>query len=672
MAETDDRKVLKMSLICSICLQKLSKPRSLPCFHTFCESCLKNHLVNAPERKDATKSGIPCPTCKVATFAPKPTMPVEKWAENFPVNHLVGTLIDIVPVSARLEFCEPCKDNKESKIAMSWCQQCREALCEECAKCHMSMKATREHEITPLENVRSNPQPAVHEEVTCSEHHKKEVDMYCKDHELPCCPLCIATHHRKCERIFQIDEVMSKMEAVDQKTLMKKMDRLIEDADGVKKERQEVMRGTMAQKNKVLHDIAEAKRKLLEHIEKIEAQVIAKFHAISQTDFAIIQEQIDYCNSIQSAMHHCKSEITSSKEQKLPKREFIVTQQGQKKYEECTGGLKKIVGSSAKINYLFEEDKQVAETLGALLNLGKLDVKHTYPNKKPVSPPLPPPPPPPQDDSRKAVKKTKTFNVKVKGDRRECKITAIKLWNNNKVLMADNGNSRLKLFGEFGDLTCTYDCPNSPWDFTFIDKGKCAVTFPNERKIRVFRVKETINEVSAIPAQRGCNGITMAEDNLVVTYNTGCIRILSLEGAVRMMVDTDYIGKRVFSNPEFVTFNPISSRIFVSDYNNHSVTALRYDGGKVDKTPVFVYPVSGPRAVEVDFAGDLYVCGYWSNDVHKVRDQGEFRQILVDSLARPLCLAFNDEGSRFALSEQGNPNSVKIYRIIQASEVEDI
>ncbi|XP_060554772.1 tripartite motif-containing protein 2-like [Ruditapes philippinarum] len=671
MAETDDKKVLKMSLICSICLQRLNKPRSLPCFHTFCESCLKNYLVNAPEKKNATKEGIPCPTCKLVTFSPKPALPVEQWSEHFPMNHLVGTLVDIVPVSSRLEFCEPCKDNKESKIARSWCQQCSEALCEECAKCHMSMKATKNHEITPLENVRSNPKPAVKEEVICYEHNKKEVDMYCQDHEQPCCPMCIATNHRTCQKVAQINDVVQKEEPIDNTKLFKDMESLITEADSIKRERQEVMRNTLMQKTKMLQDISDAKKKLIDHIEKIESQITAKFEAITQTDFAIMQEQVDYCNSVQSAMHHSKTAIQSAREQKLIKKEFIVSHQGKVKYNECSGGLKKIHENSAKIKYLFEEDRQVAETLGALGILGKLDIKHSYPNKKPLTPPPPPTPVAEEDDEKKATRKIKTFNAKVKGDKRECKITAIKLWNNKKVLLADNSNVRLKMFGEFGDLLVTFNCSTPPWDLTFIDKAKCAVTFPNERRIRIFKVNEHISEVGYVSASRGCNGICMAGDDLAVTFASGCIRIIALDGAVKMMVDTDYIGKRVFSNPEFIAFNPFSCHLFVSDYNNHTVTALKYENGKVNKTPLFVYKVSGPRGVSVDSRGNLHVCGFWSNDIHKVKDDGQFSQILMDTLARPLCIAFTADGEKFALSEQGNPNSVKLFKIIPASDVED-
>ena len=671
MAENQD-KVLKMSLICSICLQKLNKPRSLPCFHTFCESCLNNYFINAPGKGNATKEGIPCPVCKETTFSPRPALAVNNWAENFPMNHLVGTLIDIVPVSSRLEFCEPCKDSSESKVARSWCQQCAEALCEECTKCHKSMKATKNHEISPLEGVRSNPKQTVTEEVLCTEHPNKEMDMFCQDHGMPCCAMCIASDHRKCEQILQIKDAINKQGESKTTEVLKELETVVLKADTIKKERQDVMRSTQAQKTRMLQDIASAKQKLIQHIEKLESQVMSKFNAISQTDFTILQEQVAYCNSVQSAMQHSKSAIQSSEEQKLPKRKFIVTEQGKKKAEEFASGLEKIHENSAKIQYLFEEDKQVQETLRALEMLGKLDVRHSYPNRKPKTPPPPPTPIPVDDDEKKATKKLKTFNIKIKGDKKECKITAIEMWNNRNILIADNSNGRLKLFGEFGDLISYNNCTQQPWDFTFLEKTKCAVSFPNDRKIRMYKVSDTIKDVGHIQTSRGCHGLCSTGDAIIGAFQTGCIRVIGLDGATKMTVDTDYIGKRVFSNPEFIAFNRFSQRLFVSDYNNHTVTALKYMNGQVDKSPLFVYPVSGPRGVSVDPKGNLYICGFWSSDIHKVRDSGEMRQILMDTLARPLCIAFNKDGDKFALSEQGNPNVVKVYRVIPASDVEEL
>lgn len=762
MAETEDKKVLKMSLICSICLQKLNKPRSLPCFHTFCESCLKNYLINSPEKGNAAKSGIPCPTCKLRVMTPKPELAVANWAENFPMNHLVGTLIDIVPVSSRVEFCEPCKDSQVSKVARSWCQQCSEALCEECTKCHMSMKATKSHEITGLDNVHSNPKPAIKEEVMCKEHPHKDIDMYCQNHDLPCCSVCIATYHRQCLKISQLEDAMKDVSLKNSKQLFKDMDKLVSEAERIKRERHEVMRSTLAQKTKLLEKVAQTKKKLIDHIEKLEAQIIAKFTAVSETDMGIIQEQVDFCNSAQSAMHHNKTAITAAKEQKQPKKELIVSKLGQKKFEEYSTGLQKIRENSAKIQYVFEEDRHVSETLKLLEMLGRLDIKHSYPNRKAETPAppsetptttprslispaefMPPtarsqgepaltsaqpqeitqqpqgqtmndPSPTPkstprskvqsisltlptpdttprsvqteaealavqdsdengeeEEEEKKATRKVKTLRVKGKRDRKECKITSVKILRNKTVLLADNANIKLKLYSESGDLLSSFECSNPPWDFTFYEDTKCAVTIPNERKLKVFQVKDKIKEVSWINAARGGYGICTAGKDFAVTFSTGCIRIISKDGGVKMMVDTDYIGKRVFSNPEYIAFNSTNSRIFVSDYNNHNVTALNFNDGKVNQTPVFVYAVSGPRGVSVDAHGNLYVCGFWSNDIHKVKDKGEFRQILMDGLSRPLCISFNDDGDRFALSEQDNPNSVKIFRIIPAHNAED-
>ena len=674
MAEGEE-KVLKMSLICSICLQKLTKPRCVPCFHTFCEACLKNYLINAPEKENATKNGIPCPVCRSIIFSPKHALSVDKWAENFPMNQLAGTLIDLVPMSSKIEFCEPCKDNKESKVAKNWCKECAEALCDECAKCHGSMKATKNHELSPLEAVRSNPQTTFSEEVPCYEHNRKDIDMYCEDHEMPCCVVCVATNHRKCDKMYPLAEYLNRhAESVDPNRLLKEIDTIVSDADSIKRERQEVVRNSQGQKMKMLQDIADAKAKLIKHIEKLESQISTKFNAVAQTDSAIMQEQIDYCNSVQSAMAHSKTAIKTAKDQNIPKKQFIVCQQSKKKCDECAVGLKRIHENAAKVYYGFEVDRQVQDILTVIQHLGKLDVKHSYPNRKPETPKLPPTPVqlPEDDDEKKAARKLKSFNAKIRGDKRDCKITAIKIWNSQRALIVDNGNSKLKLFGEFGDVQSSFNCQHPPWDFAFLDKTKVAVTFPNDRRIKIFSIKEsTISEKGYVQTTRGCHGVCVADDDLVVTFTSGCIRVIALDGTIKTMVETDYIGKKVFSNPEYIAYNHWQSILYVSDYNNHTITALRYDNGKVDQVPVFVYPVSGPRGICLDNSGNLFVCGFWSNDVHMVSGGGELKQILKDSLARPTTIGFSTDGEKFALVEQGNSNMVKMFSVIPDSESDD-
>lgn len=642
--------------------------RCLPCFNTYCESCLKNYLCNSQERENATKEGIPCPVCKDKVFAPKHSMPVDEWASQFPTNHLVDTLIDIVPVSSEIEFCEPCKDGQQSKIAMFWCQQCAEALCDECSKCHKAMKATKTHNIMATEEVRSNPRKTMTEDLPCYEHNKKNYEMFCEDHEQPCCVVCVATNHRKCEKIFPISQVaFQRNVGLDSDKLTHDMSQLCQEADLIKHDRMEVLRTTKGQRQKILKEIAEVKMKLIKHIEKLENQILGRFNATHTTDLAVIQEQVDYCNSVSSAMDNGKATITTAKEQKLPKKEFVALHLGKKKMEECIEGLRTIYVNSSRVSYIFDEDIHVTYMTNLLKVLGKLDVTHVYPNR-----PKPPPEPSfiqeevlegPQPSDRKSVTKVKQFNVKVRGDRKDCKITSLKFWSDKKVFLVDLSNSKLKLFGEFGDLLCFLSLTSVPWDCAFIDKTRVAVTFPNERKIHLYTVRDAIASVGHIRTQRGCHGICFAEDTFITTYASSCIRVLAMDGTVRMMIDTDLIGKKLFSKPEFVTYNVFSSRLFISDYNNHSVTALKYTNGQVDKAPLYIYPVSGPKGISMDPQGHMYVCGFWSSDVHLVGEKGALVQILMDTLSRPLSIGFNAIGDRFALSEEGSPNQVKLFRV---------
>ena len=73
--------IRKGILECSICQETLRQPRSLLCQHTFCESCLRQHLSASDSRRILT-----CPLCRTKT-------PVSKrGVESLPVNFFISEL----------------------------------------------------------------------------------------------------------------------------------------------------------------------------------------------------------------------------------------------------------------------------------------------------------------------------------------------------------------------------------------------------------------------------------------------------------------------------------------------------------------------------------------------------------------------------------------------------
>ncbi|XP_070209253.1 tripartite motif-containing protein 2-like isoform X1 [Littorina saxatilis] len=70
-------------LTCTICFQPFTRPKALPCLHTFCEHCLREYVVS---RGYEPSGEFPCPICRVTVKIPS------GGVDQFADNHLVQSL----------------------------------------------------------------------------------------------------------------------------------------------------------------------------------------------------------------------------------------------------------------------------------------------------------------------------------------------------------------------------------------------------------------------------------------------------------------------------------------------------------------------------------------------------------------------------------------------------
>ncbi|XP_068742924.1 tripartite motif-containing protein 2-like isoform X2 [Montipora capricornis] len=147
------------SLECSICCEKFDDqqhcPRLLPaCGHSFCTSCLQSLLKENP---------INCPTCRSAVSAPAGLATLPK---NFALLDILLTLPQ--KENDDLQLCQTCDDEKHP--ATSCCLDCKEYMCKDAARFHTRQKATRDHCVVSLEEVKANPKLTAAIDVLCAEH----------------------------------------------------------------------------------------------------------------------------------------------------------------------------------------------------------------------------------------------------------------------------------------------------------------------------------------------------------------------------------------------------------------------------------------------------------------------------------------------------------------------
>ncbi|XP_063419429.1 E3 ubiquitin-protein ligase TRIM63-like [Mytilus trossulus] len=211
---------------CAICLEKLNVPKYLPCLHTFCESCLHTYISAGIEKEK--KQSIECPVCRTSVLAPIMNCSSEEWVRGLPLNFLIVGLLEKEKVQNPQKQCMVCQRMEVKSDASFVCIDCSDLLCPSCIKHHTASKLLCDHEIRPVEEVVSDLKSLKTFKNKCTEHKSKELELFCNDHETPCCSMCVSINHRKCEKVIAIEDAAAKFlasnKADDLRNELKKVD----------------------------------------------------------------------------------------------------------------------------------------------------------------------------------------------------------------------------------------------------------------------------------------------------------------------------------------------------------------------------------------------------------------------------------------------------------------
>ena len=511
----------------------------------------------------------------------------------------------------------------------------------------------------------------------CDVHQRSRKDQFCGTHKVLLCSLCVPLQHKDCP-VESVDDACKGVSSSEIDSLYNKVSGFKDSLSSVVSQFDLNVTELGKQKVDMLKDAQDLKDKSIAKIENLFQEITSEIKSTHKAHISDLGRGQNKLNDVIANLKDTLDDIDKIKGSTIDTKVFLKIQDILKDVEQCKADCENLRPSVMNVKISFIADKRMKELVSTSYKMGSISLDTSQPQVAisvpeisfPMSPIPVPPPRVPLSGIGKAptgasgqvagktmplsqtkVQKLDSFNVKLDDDRSNCSITGMAITNDDRRLLVDQQNNKIKMFSRDMKSLCSLSLSTAPCAIA-VTGDREAVVSCDESKLLILDIsnrKMSIKGTVKLPFTVAT--IAPYQDKLLVTTplptatSFPSVALIDVIGRVYWSTHTDQQGRQLFSWPWYVTCydDGGSAAVIVSDKGNSTLTVLNADTGDV----ITRRQVKGkrPRGVTTDTAGNIYVCYNETDEVAVLTKDLSQEKVLLskkDGLSgRPKAIAYN-------------------------------
>ncbi|XP_021380208.1 tripartite motif-containing protein 45-like [Mizuhopecten yessoensis] len=634
-------------LECPICLEQLRQPKSLPCRHSLCEECLSSYIVNEVLGTSDTATSFICPVCRPLTHPVDKTEDKEKWAKQFPTDSVALEMIQLRNRTTEPHYCVPCQRREGTKIpAQFWCKTNESFFCESCKvdlhdNIHVGCDIV---DMTAFENLQLRQNTSYKR----CDNHKKKISFYCEDHKSLGCSKCIIVDHRNCDNVSTTEDYCEKLNSSSQleerKTFLQQG---ADDMESMIKDFYLRQQNIADDKDAVLKSIDDLQERMVKRIREMKKEITDDVITAYKQERENLKVSTQKCERLQVAIQNTLASSTTALQRNDHMDTIRLYQKGEAELEACKDLVKEMQMSLSTVSIKHEIDSDVTS-----LYFGKIVVqkqRRHCPGVAALGKPL----------SQCKVKEIRKVNIKCPSDQLDCISRGVVYFPDGRIVVGDINNKRIKLINDAGDVVDELKFDGYPWDLCMVDNTTVAAAIESAGGIQVVTVTPSkLTLSSVLNKTKKYYGITYRDDEFIVTT-----------GSEVCSVKRDGTTKTLYRYTGYVyalSHDSKDGQLFIAHYTASTgstvIGRLSTDNKYTDVLKVGV--VKYACGVDVDMEGNVYVCGFISNNVVQMSGDGtNVRELLraADGITQPLAISVC--GDKLVVTYKSS-QSIQVFQLV--------